>query len=87
MVGDTIYGPQGLVAYGGGTVSGPIRSLAHVFLDDTERTRTTKGGGMGCTVWFQVGGGVVTSPDVIGFGSRNDRLGGGYLSCLAGLTR
>ena len=62
MAGDTIYRPQGLVAYRGGTVSGPIRSLAHVLLDGTERTRTKKGGGMGCTCMVSGLGGVCNQP-------------------------
>ena len=87
MVGDTIYRPQGLVAYPGGTVSGQICLLAHVFLDGTERTRTKKGGGVACMCMVSGRGGVCNSPDVIGVSSRKSRLQGGYLSCLAGLTR
>ena len=66
MVGDTIYRPQGLVAYRGGTVSGPIRSLVNVPLDGTERTRTRKkkwGGGDGMYVHgFRLGEGVCNLP-------------------------
>ena len=63
MVGDTIYRPQALVAYRGGTVSGPIRSLAHVPLDGTEKTRTKKGGGMGFTCMVSSwGGGICNQP-------------------------
>ena len=57
MVWDNIYRPQGLVAYRGETVSGPVRSQAHVLLDGTERTRTKKGGGHGMYVHvFRLGG-------------------------------
>ena len=60
MVGDTIYRPQGLAAYHGGTVSGPIRSLVHVPLDGMERTRTKKKGGDGMYVHgFRLGGGIL----------------------------
>ena len=62
MVGDTIYRPQGLAAYRGGTVSGPIRSLVHVPLDGTERKQKRKGGGWDVRAWFQAGGGVCNQP-------------------------
>ena len=78
MVGDTIYCPQGLVAYRGGTVSCPIRSLVHVPLDGTHRTRTWKRGGGGDGMYvhgFMLEGGCVTSRDVIGVGSRRGRHG------------
>ena len=87
MVGDTIYRPQGLVAYLGGTVSGPIRSLIHVPLDGAERTRIRKkkGGGVGCTCMVSGWGGGVTCPDVIVVCSRKGMLGGRttiFFSCL-----
>ena len=53
MVGDTIYRPEGLVAYRGRTVSGPICSLVHVPLDGTERTGGA-GGRFICLGWGAV---------------------------------
>ena len=66
LVGDTIYRPQGLAAYRGGTISCPFRSLVHVPLDGTGRMETKKEGG-GWDVRIASGWGrVVTSRDVKG---------------------
>ena len=45
MVRDTLYRPQDLAPYHGGTVFGPFRSLVHVPLERTERIGTKKNGG------------------------------------------